>query len=75
MTTSTDRPEFVSLTRPERERLLRIGRREDSLENAADAMFTELVGDPRWEHLEAVVISEYTWAAARFCFPGEAQYW
>jgi hypothetical protein len=69
------KPTYVKLNRVERARLLDIGRREDSLENAADAMFTELAGDPKWEHLEAVVISDYTWAAARFCFPQEAKYW
>jgi hypothetical protein len=45
------------------------------MESAADAMFTELCSWPEWTHLEAVVISDYTWAAAKFCFPNEARYW
>jgi hypothetical protein len=71
----TGKPTYVSLPRHERERLLDIGRAADCMEAAADAMFTELCGDPRWEHLEAAVISDYTWAAAKFCFPQEARWW
>jgi len=71
----TGQPAYVSLSRHERERLLNIGRAAGDMQSAADAMFTELTGDPRWEHLEAVVISDYTWAAAKFCYPQEARYW
>ena len=71
----TGLPTYVSLTRNERERLLDVGRKAGNLQDAADAMFTELCADPRWEHLEAVTISDYTWSAARFCFPAEARYW
>lgn len=69
-----EKPEWVSLDRVERSRLLDIGRAAGDLESAADAMFTELCSDSRWAHLAAVTISDYTWAAARFCFPREAQY-
>lgn len=70
----SERPTWVSLDRVERSRLLDIGRRAGDLESAADAMFTELCHDARWAHLAAVTISDYTWAAARFCFPQEAKY-
>jgi hypothetical protein len=69
------KPEFVSLDRVQRSRLLGIGRAAGDMESAADAMFTELCSWPEWTHLEAVVISDYTWAAAKFCFPNEARYW
>lgn len=68
------KPTSVKLERSQRERLLRLGREQHDITAAADAMFTEVAADSRWEHLEAVVISDYTWAAARFCFPKEAQY-
>lgn len=70
-----DQLPYVKLSRRERERLLRIGRDAGDMESAADAMFTELCADARWEHLEAVTISDYTWAAAKFCYPQEAKYW
>lgn len=70
-----ERPPWVKLDRPSRDRLLDIGRRAGDLESAGDAMFTELMNSSsEWEHLEAVTISDYAWAAARFCFPREARY-
>jgi hypothetical protein len=72
---TADKPEFVSLDRTERARLLDVGRAAGDMQTAADEMFSVLLQDPRWEHLEAVVISEYSWAAAKFCFPNEAKYW
>ena len=69
------KPEYVKLDRTERRRLLDVGRAAGDMESAADAMFTELCADERWEHLDAVVISDYTWAAAKFCYPHEARYW
>ena len=62
-----ERPQWVKLTRGDRARLL-------DIESAADAMFTELAADGEWSHLAAVTISDYAWAAARFCFPQEAKY-
>jgi hypothetical protein len=67
-----ERPQWVKLDRPGRERLLAIGRRAGSFHDAADAMLSELLYDPQWSHLEAVTISDYAWAAAAFCFPREA---
>jgi hypothetical protein len=72
--TSSQRPKAVSLDRAERARLLDIGRAAGGLQDAHDAMFSELVSDGRWAHLPAVDISDYTWAAARFCFPQEAKW-
>ena len=71
----TERPDQVKLDRPSREALLDVGRRAGNFPDAADDMVTELLNDPQWSHLEAVVISDYAWAAARFCFPQEARYW
>jgi len=68
-----ERPQWVKLSRPSRARLLDIGRKAGSLQDAADAMFTELCNDPEWSHLTAVTISDYTWAAANFCYPHEAR--
>lgn len=75
-----ERPEakvtFVRLDRTEREYLLDIGRAAGSLERAKDAMFTALLSDDRFEHLEAETISDYAWAAAKWCFPREwAEQW
>lgn len=67
--------DHVKLNRVERSKLLDIGRAAGDMESAADAMFTELCSREEWEHLEAVVISDYTWAAAKFCYPQEARYW
>jgi len=64
-------PKFVKLDKIEREDLLEIGRRAGDLESAKDAMFDQLINDPRWEHLDAVEISDYAWAAARWAFPRE----
>lgn len=61
----------VKLSRDERERLLDVGRAAGGLEFAKDAMMDELLGDPRWQHLEAEELSDYAWAAAKFCFPRE----
>lgn len=72
--TAEERPTWVKLDRTERQHLLSIGRAAGDLEGAADAMFTELCKDGRWSHLEAVTISDYTWAAANFCFPHESRY-
>ena len=64
---------YVKLDRTERERLLDIGRRAGSLEGAKDEMLSELLSDPRFSHLEAEELSDYAWAAAKFCFPREWQ--
>jgi len=69
-----EKPTYVSLSRPERQRLLDIGRRAGGRDDAASAIMDELLGEPRWGHLAAVVISDYAWAAANFCFPHEAKY-
>lgn len=66
--------DHVKLSRPERSRLLDIGRRAGDRDAAADAIFTELCGAAEWDHLDATVISDYAWAAANFCFPQEARY-
>jgi hypothetical protein len=71
--TDEEKPTWVKLNRTERAHLLDIGRRAGGLQDAADAMFSELTSDGRWAHLAAVTISDYTWAAARFCFPREAK--
>jgi len=71
---STRKLDHVRLSRPERERLLDIGRRAGGRDDAADAIMSELLCDPHWAHLEAIVISDYAWAAANFCFPQEARY-
>jgi len=70
-----ERPQWVTLTKGERHDLLALGRKAGNLEDAASAMFSELASSYRWEHLPAVDISDYTWAAARFCFPREAETW
>lgn len=67
--------DYVKLSRSEREHLLSVGRAEGDLDSASDAMFTALVNDERWEHLDAVTVSEYAHAAARFCFPQESKWW
>src|SRR5262245_39098747 len=72
--TAEERPTWVKLDRAERAHLLAIGRRCGGLDEAASTMFDELLKDGRWEHLPAVDISDYAWAAARFCFPQEAKY-
>jgi hypothetical protein len=72
--TDEEKPTWVKLDRTERQHLLAVGRAAGDLESAADVMFSELMKDGRWEHLEAVTVSDYTWAAARFCFPQEAKY-
>lgn len=69
------KPTYVTLDKPERELMLEIGRRAGDLYSAKDAIFNELLSDPRWEHLEAEVISDYAWAAARWCFPQESRQW
>lgn len=66
--------DHVKLDRPERERLLDIGRAAGDLYSAKDAMFTELLADERFEHLDPVVVSDYAYAAAKFCFPAETKY-
>jgi len=39
-------------------------------------MLDELLADPKWSHLEAEVISDYAWAAAKWCYPREyAESW
>ena len=68
------RPKYVKLSRPARDRLIKLGREAGGRDGAADAIMTELLGNPQWSHLEAVVISDYAWAAANFCFPQEAKY-
>jgi len=69
-------PTYVKLDRGDRERLLDIGRRAGDLEAAKDAMLDELLADPKWSHLEAEVISDYAWAAAKWCYPREyAESW
>lgn len=69
---------YVQLDRTEREWLLSIGREAGDLESAANAMFDVLLNDDRvcarFEDLDAVTISDYTWAAARFCFPSETRW-
>lgn len=70
----SERPQWVKLSRTDREHLLDIGRKAGDLQSAHDEMFDELMNDPEWSHLPAVTISDYTWAAARFCFPQEAKY-
>jgi len=70
-----ERPKWVKLDRPHREALLALGRQAGDLQAAADVMFDSLAQDPEWSHLEAVTISDYTWAAAHFCFPHESRYW
>lgn len=72
--TDEEKPTWVKLDRVERETLLALGRKAGDLDSAASAMLDELLADGRWEHLEAVTISDYAWAAARFCFPQEAKY-
>lgn len=67
---------YVKLTRDERERLLNVGRCAGCLEAAKDAMFDDLAADARFEHLDAEVLSDYAWSAAKFCYPREfAQDW
>lgn len=68
------KPTWVKLSRSGREALLKVGRDAGYLDAAADAMFSELMNDPEWWHLDAITISDYAWAAARFCFPREARY-
>jgi len=70
-----ERPQWVKLSRDARESLLAVGRRAGSLQDAADAMFDVLIHDSEWSHLAAVTISDYTWAAAQFCFPHESKNW
>lgn len=65
------RLDYVKLDRVERETLLDLGRRAGSLEAAKAAMFSELLTDARFEHLDPVELSDYAWAAAKFCFPRE----
>lgn len=62
---------YVKLTRDDREWLLITGRRAGSLEAAKDAMLDELLADPRFSHLPVEEVSDYAWAAAKFCFPTE----
>jgi hypothetical protein len=75
----SERPQWVTLSRSERQRLIKIGRDAGGLQDAADAMFDALLNDPtwgpQWAHLAAATISDYTWAAAHFCFPGESRYY
>lgn len=66
---------YVKLSRPEREHLLNQGRRAGDLLAAKDVMLDALLADPRWEHLEAEVVSDYAYAAAKFCFPQEVDLW
>jgi len=70
-----ERPKWVKLSRSHRNALIALGREAGDLQAAADAMFDSLSGDPEWAHLPAVTISDYTWAAAQFCFPNESRYW
>jgi hypothetical protein len=72
--TAAEKPKWVKLSRSERSHILEIGRTAGGLDDASHAIFTELAADPRWEHLDAVDISDYAWAAARFCYPREAHY-
>lgn len=63
--------DHVRLDRVERSQLLDIGRKAGGLEAAKDAMFDELLADPRFEEIDVVEVSDYAWAAAKFCFPRE----
>lgn len=62
---------YVKLSRDERERLLDKGRAEHDLEGAKDVMLDELLSMSCFEHLPVEDVSDYAWAAARFCFPRE----
>lgn len=64
----------VKLTRQERKTLLRVGRKAGDIDSASEAMAGVLFDDVRFEHLAATVISDYAWAAARFCFPADARW-
>jgi hypothetical protein len=68
MSTTTE----VKLSRRERDALLTQGRRAGDIDGAADVISGALFDDLRFAHLPATVISDYAWAAARFCFPREA---
>src|SRR5262245_29193378 len=48
-----ERPQYVQLSRPDRARLLDIGRAAGDMQSAADAMFDVLAQDAEWSHLEA----------------------
>lgn len=72
--TATERGDSVRLSRPERERLVEVAREAGSLDDGNSAVFTELLGDERWNHLDAVVLSEYAWNVARFAHPREAHW-
>lgn len=61
----------VRLTADERERLLALGRAAGDLEGAKDRMLNALCSDARFEHLPADELSDYAWAAAKFCYPRE----
>lgn len=63
--------DHVKLDRVEREELLDLGRRAGDLESAKDAMLDELLSDPRFADIDVVEVSDYAFAAAKFCFPRE----
>ncbi len=61
--------DHVKLDRVDREELLDLGRAAGDLESAKDAMLDRLLEDPRFEDIDIIEVSDYAWAAAKFCFP------
>lgn len=72
--TDDEKPQWVKLDKTERQAMVELGRKQYGLDDAHDAVFSRLMDDPRWYHLEAVDVSDYAQGVARFCFPSEAKY-
>lgn len=72
--TAAQRPDCVKLDRTERQHVVELARGTAGMDEAADVVFTHLLGQARWSHLEATVVSDYAWGVARFAFPREARF-